>query len=138
VGFRLAFGKIPDAIWMGTDGRANASVVIPIANSSTIHDLTGTYRAKLAFRNDLSGNLAYVDYSSGILSVTEIVDTMEVFHPEISPDGNRVAFCTGLEGVSGKSSLYVRDLNASGSNLVKHKLHLLYTVDLLIFFLLNT
>jgi len=119
VGFRLAFGKIPDAIWMGSDGRANASVVIPIANSSTIHDLTGTYRAKLAFRNDLSGNLAYVDYSSGILSVTEIVDTMEVYHPEISPDGNRVAFCTGLEGVSGKSSLYVRDLNASGSNLVK-------------------
>ena len=25
VGFRLAFGEIPDAVWMGADGRANAS-----------------------------------------------------------------------------------------------------------------
>lgn len=119
VGFRLAFGAIPEAVWMGNDGRANDSRIVSLVNSATIRSLVGTYKAKLAFRNDLSGNLAYVDYSGGILSVVEIVDTIEVFHPEISPDGRRVAFCTGLEGVSGSSSLYVRDLNAEGSNLVK-------------------
>ena len=121
VGFRLAFGAIPDAVWMGSDGRANSSRVVPIASSATIRSLVGTYKAKLAFRNDLSGNLAYIDYSSGILSVVEIADSIEVYHPEISPDGKHVAFCTGLEGVSGKSELYVRDLNAEGSNLVKLK-----------------
>ena len=119
VGFRLAFGAIPDAVWMGNDGRANSSRVVPLANSAKMRSLLGTYKAKLAFRNDLSGNLAYVDYSSGVISVAEIVDTIDVFHPEISPDGMRVAFCTGLEGVSGKSAVYVRDLNAEGSNLVK-------------------
>lgn len=119
VGFRLAFGAIPEAVWMGNDGRANDSRIVSLVNSATIRSLVGTYKAKLAFRNDLSGNLAYVDYSGGILSVVEIADTIEVFHPEISPDGRHVAFCTGLEGVSGSSSLYVRDLNASGSNLVK-------------------
>ena len=119
VGFRLAFGAIPDAVWMGSDGRANSSRVVPLANSAKMRSLLGTYKAKLAFRNDLSGNLAYVDYSSGIISVAEIVDTIDAFHPEISPDGMRVAFCTGLEGVSGKSAVYVRDLNAEGSNLVK-------------------
>ena len=107
VGFRLAFGAIPEAVWMGNDGRANDSRIVSLVNSATIRSLVGTYKAKLAFRNDLSGNLAYVDYSGGILSVVEIVDTIEVFHPEISPDGRHVAFCTGLEGVSGSSSLYV-------------------------------
>ncbi|WP_407456294.1 TIGR02171 family lipoprotein [Fibrobacter sp.] len=121
VGFRLAFGNIPDAVWLGNDGRANTSRIIPLANSSTIHSLVGTYKAKIAFRNDLSGNLAFIDYSSGIISVVEIGDTIDVYHPEISPDGKKVAFCTGLEGVSGKSNLYVRDLNANGSNLVKLK-----------------
>ena len=121
VGFRLAFGAIPDAVWMGNDGRANDSRIVPLASSATIRSLVGTYKAKLAFRNELSGNLAFIDYSGGILSVVEILDSIEVYHPEISPDGKRVAFCTGLEGVSGKSELYVRDLNADGSNLVKLK-----------------
>lgn len=119
VGFRLALGSIPNAVWMGSNGRANSSRVIPLANSSTMRSLTGTYKVKLAFRNDISGNLAYIDYSSGILSVTEIADTIDVYHPEISPDGKWVAFCTGLEGVQGESALYVRNLDADGSNLVK-------------------
>ena len=119
VGFRMAVGTIPDAVWMGADGSANSSRVIPIADLSMIHSLVGTYKAKIAFRNDLSGNIAYVDYSSGVVSVIEIKDTIDGYHPEISPDGKRIAFCTGLEGVSGNSSLYVRDLNAEGSNIVK-------------------
>lgn len=123
VGFRLAFGSIPDATWMGSDGKAANSRIVTLANSSKVRSLFGSYKVKLAFSNnplqENSGNLAFIDYSSGILSVTEIIDTFKVFHPEISPDGNKVAFCTGLEGNSGKSKLYVRDLNASGSNLVK-------------------
>ena len=121
VGFRLAFGSIPDAVWMGADGRANSSRVVALANASTIRSLAGTYKTKLAFRNDVSGNLAFVDYSGGMPAVVEIADTLDVFHPEISPDGKKVAFCTGLEGTSGKSAVYVRDLNAEGSNLVKLK-----------------
>ena len=119
VGFRLAFGAIPGATWMNSDGKAAMSRIVPLANSATMRSQTGTFKVKLAFRNDVSGNLAFIDYSSGILSVTEIADTIEVYHPEISPDGKRVAFCTRLEGVSGTSSLYVRDLNAEGSNLVR-------------------
>ena len=119
VGFRLAFGLIPDALWMNSDGKAAGSRVIPLASSSTLKSHFDTYRVKLAFRNDLSGNLSFVDYSNGALSVVEIEDTLNAYHPDISPDGKKVAFSTGLEGVSGKSTVYVRDLNAEGSNLVK-------------------
>lgn len=119
VGFRLAFGAIPDAVWMGNDGEAKVSRVVPLANISKIHSLTNSYKVKLVFRNDVSGNIAFVDYSSGVLSVIEIADKIDSYHPDISPDGRKVAFCTGLEGVAGKSAIYVRDLNAKGSNLVK-------------------
>lgn len=119
VGFRLAFGAIPGAIWMRNDGKVASSRVVPLASSAAMRSLFQTYKAKLAFRDENSGNLAYIDYSSGNLSVHEIEDSLDVHHPEISPDGKYVAFCTGLEGVSEKSELYVRDLNATGANLVK-------------------
>ena len=119
VGFRLAFGAIPGATWMRNDGKVASSRVVPLASSAAMRSLFQTYKAKLAFRDENSGNLAYIDYSSGNLSVHEIEDSLDVHHPEISPDGKYVAFCTGLEGVSELSELYVRDLNATGSNLVK-------------------
>ena len=119
VGFRLAYGDIPNAVWMGANGKALVSRVTPLANTSSVHSFTKSYKTKLVFRNDVSGNLAFIDYSSGILSLVEIEDSLDAYHPEISPDGNRVAFCTKFEGVEGKSDLYVRDLNAEGSNLVK-------------------
>jgi len=119
VGFRLAYGAIPNAIWMGGDGVAKASVVNPLASSTDIYQYTKSYSVKLAFRNDVSGSLVYVDYANGFLSFVEISDTIEVYHPEISPDGNKVAFCTRFEGVSGQSSLYVRNLDETGSGLVK-------------------
>ena len=119
VGFRLAFGRIPSATWMSSDGSASNSRIVPLASSATVKSFTGTYRTKLAFRNDETGNLAFVDYSGGVLSVTEIRDTIDSYHPEISPDGKKVAFCTGLEGVSGKSSLYVRDLDSKGGHLAR-------------------
>lgn len=119
IGFRLAFGRIPDPVWLDASGHAKASIVTPLAGASSLKAYTGTYNMVLAFRNDISGNIAYIDYRDGSLSVTEIEDSLEVYHPDISPDGKRVAFCTRLEGVAGKSALYVRDLDAEGDNLVK-------------------
>jgi len=119
MGFRLAFGKIPDAVWMDGRGDVATSLVKMKAFSSDFRERMGTVHAKLAFRNDQTGNLAYVDFEGGAPGVVEIVDTVPVFHPEISPDGKRVAFCTGMEGVGGKSSVYVVNLDASGSGLVR-------------------
>lgn len=119
LGFRLALGAIPNPVWLQGDGKNVRSRVVPHATTSTIYEATGTYRSKLVFRNDMTGNLAYIDYSHGTNAVTEIVDTLDAYHPDISPDGKKVVFCTGIEGVSGQSAVYVRDLNAEGSNLVR-------------------
>ena len=119
MGFRLAFGKIPKAVWMDGNGVVPSNPVAIKSFSSDFRSMLGTVHAKLAFRNDKTGNLAFVDYGGGVPSVVEIVDTIPVFHPEISPDGNRVAFSTGVEGIDGASAVYVRDLDARGGGLVK-------------------
>ena len=119
VGFRLASGAIPEVVWMDDSGRAGNSRFVVTAASAKVRGATGSYNVKLAFRNDATGNLAYIDYASGIPNVEEIVDTLDVYHPDISPDGKRVAFCTGLEGVDSKSNIYVRNLDAVRGGLLR-------------------
>lgn len=119
VGFRLALGVIPDATWLSSGGATVANTSELLTGSSKVNKQTESIRTKLVFRNDVTGNLSYVDYFTGALKIVEIQDTLDVFHPDISPDGRKVAFSTSFEGVSGKSSVYVRDLNYQGSNLVK-------------------
>ncbi len=121
VGFRLAFGSIPDALWMNDDGTSITSIVTPLVGSEAIKNLTGTYNAKLAFRNDVSGNISFLDYRNGTLSIKEITKGINAYHPEISPDGNWIAYCTGFEGVSGKSTIYVQSLDEEDSSRVKLK-----------------
>jgi formylglycine-generating enzyme required for sulfatase activity len=65
IGFRLAFGRIPDPVWLDASGHAKASVVTPLAGTASLKAYTGTYNMVLAFRNDISGNLAYIDYRDG-------------------------------------------------------------------------
>lgn len=112
VGFRLAFGSIPDALWMNNDGKTATSIVTSLVSPETIKRVIGSYNVKLAFRNDVKGNIAYLDYSNGTLSVKEITKGINAYHPEISPDGNWIAFCTGYEGINGTSSVYVQSLDS--------------------------
>ena len=93
VGFRLALGAIPNAVRMNKNEKNSTKNVSVIANSFAVQNLTGAYEVKLVFRNDLTGNLAFIDYFDGSkVEVVEILDTIDSYHPEISPDGKKVAF----------------------------------------------
>jgi len=119
VGFRLAFGSIPSPTWMNSDGSASTSRIVSLISFASLKHFVGSYKAKLVFRNDLTSNLVYIDFSAGTQSFEEIKDTIPSYHPEISPNGKHVAFCTKPEGTAGSSDVYVRDLNSSGTNLIK-------------------
>jgi uncharacterized protein (TIGR02171 family) len=118
VGFRLVFGRIPDPLYFDSKNEISNQFNI-VASLSSIKEMTESNHLKMAFVNKDSSSLVYADFSKMGLSLYEIKDNLKVNHPDISPDGNYVAFCTGLEGVSGSSQVYVRDLNPSGSNLVR-------------------
>jgi uncharacterized protein (TIGR02171 family) len=115
VGFRLAFGSIPNALWMSDDGISQTSIITPLAGNETVKGITGSYNTKLAFRNDVSGNIAIIDYQNGASSVKEITKGINAYHPEISPNGKWIAYCTGFEGISGKSTVYVQSLEEKTS-----------------------
>lgn len=119
VGFRLAKGAISNPTFLDESGKIANSPIQVLATAADILPYTGMTEAKLVFRNDLTENLAFIDYNVEPLSVTEIQDTLSVYHPDISPDGKYVAFCTGIEGIPGKSNVYVRRLDSIGSGLVK-------------------
>ncbi|MCQ2123635.1 MAG: TIGR02171 family protein [Fibrobacter sp.] len=119
IGFRLAFGPIENGTWLSSNGHITSDKLTSTASSAQIKKLTGTFDAKLAFRNNISGNLVYLDYTSGSASFTEFMDTIPVYHPEISPDGRYVAFCTRPEGTPGNSEIYVKKLQKYDTPLMK-------------------
>ena len=119
VGMRLARGLILSPEWLDASGAVEVSKTFIVANSSTLRNVVRMNKMKLVFRDDFSGNLVFIDYSKGVIGLTEIKDSLDAYHPDVSPDGSKVAFCTGLEGVRGASSVYVRNLDAKGSGLVK-------------------
>lgn len=110
VGFRLVFGGIGTPVWLSSDGTASISRIGSVIDYNTIYDLFKTYKGKIALRNDLNGRLVYVDYANGYPGSLEFNDSIEIYHPDISPDGEFVAYCTGMEGVSGESEVIVRRL----------------------------
>ena len=119
LGFRLALGAIPKPIWLDESGTVKESVVKSQVGVYEMKKVAETFESKLVFRNDFVDNLSFIDFGSGVVSVVEIDGTQKAYHPDISPDGKRVAYCTGLEGVSGLSNVFVRNLDAKGSGLVK-------------------
>lgn len=121
LGFRLAFGRIPDAVWVSSSGKPVVTLVVPKATTDEVRAHTGTNNVRIAYRNDVTGDLAFIDYRWSTLYSAEVADSLDVYHPMISPDGEWVAFSTGFEGVKGRSELYVQRLNVHGTGRVKLK-----------------
>ncbi|MCF0225263.1 MAG: TIGR02171 family protein, partial [Fibrobacter sp.] len=121
VGFRLALGAIPEPVWLFDEGHATGAPVKILMNSSSIRSIAGTFKSKLAFRNHLTGNISFIDFSKTPVAVHEFHDTLDAYHPDISPDGKWVAFCTGTEGVQSPSKVYVRRLDEFDSSTVELK-----------------
>jgi len=118
IGFRLAFGAIPNPMQLDDEGRVNNAVVSLLAESNEVRHFDAGLRSKLVFRNDVSRTLGYLYFpSSGAPVATDLDFGMSAYHPDISPDGNWLAFCTGMEGVSGKSKVYAYPLD--GGDLVE-------------------
>ena len=119
VGFRLAFGAIPAPIYLDVNGRSVEGGNALLTNKNELVNFVGKPLAKLVFRDDLNGSLVYVDFRAAKLSMQDLDLGVSAYHPEISPNGKYIAFCTGLEGVSGESEVYVKGLDENANVLVK-------------------
>ena len=119
LGFRLALGAIPNASQIGGfENEADTTVSVSVT-PKRFKSLAATTVGKLVFREDKSGDLFYVDFDKDEPVAKELNVGISAYHPDISPDGKWVAFCTGIEGVAGNSELYVRKINTSDKSLIK-------------------
>lgn len=118
-GFRLALGVIPNAISLNNKGSDENNDFEVLVGSSLIKSYVGSSKTKLAFRNEITGKINMIDFLGGKINKVEFNDSVDAYHPAISPDGKNVAFCTKSEGNVGKSELYVRHLKPNDSTLLK-------------------
>ena len=121
VGFRLVLGAIDKPLWLDPSGNVNTVKVNIVATTESILETLNNKRAKakLVFRNDASGKLAFIDYFRNASRAIEIEGSANAFHPDVSPDGNYVAFSTQIEGLSGNSKVYVCRLDSACSEKVE-------------------
>ena len=110
VGFRLAFGAIPNPTYLNSEGSQNVVGYSLLANSRTVNDFVGAQHSKLVFRDGETERLVFVNFDGAIRSVEE-ARVEGGYHPDISPDGKFVAFSTGMEGVVGTSKVFVLRLD---------------------------
>ncbi len=121
VGFRCVLAPLPRAGFLGPDGSASGTDPVRIVATGLQGHLRGR-AAKVAYVNAsaTSRNLAYADFRFVPPSQWEFTDfAKSAFHPVISPDGNWVAFGTGLEGAEEGGEVYVRRLEAGSAAPVK-------------------
>lgn len=114
VGFRLAFGAIPNPTFLNSEGSQNVVGYSLLANSRTVNDFVGAQHSKLVFRDGETERLVFVNFDGAIRSVVD-AKVSGGYHPDISPDGKFVAYTTGMEGISGNAKVYVRSLGESGN-----------------------
>lgn len=121
VGFRLVLGAIDKPLWLDPSGHANTVKINIVATIESILETLNSRRAKakLIFRNNVSGKLTFIDYTKNASRAIEIDDDISAFHPDVSPDGNYITFSTQIEGLSGESKVYVCRLDSACSEKIE-------------------
>ena len=113
VGFRLAAGAIPEGVFTTPEGNRMKSEISVMASPKTLAKLLGTDHVKLTFRDDVTGNLAFLTYQSGENILYEKEDSTGAYHPVLSPDGKYVVYSSTPEGMSGKSKVHLQNISLS-------------------------
>lgn len=83
-----------------------------LMSSDDVLKIVDASQAKLVFRDDFQKKLIYAEFSKGDSSARfyDLNNGIDAYHPEISPDGEWVAFATTYEGWYHQSTLYVQNL----------------------------
>lgn len=119
IGFRCAAGAIPHT----SNNQEDTSLpILPSIVTNSPLGFSSTKNVKLTFVNHNYKNrmriLCYLDYSLNKPRIHSFNDIQNVYYPTISPDGKYVAFCTNGEGLETNSSIYIRNLDSTGSGLI--------------------
>lgn len=110
IGFRIARGVIQSAHFSQDGGTVEIKgTPLRLATSRAItRSFLGTANAKMVLVNGSNDYLATIDFMQTSLVIREAPETVSPRHPNLSPDGNRIAYATRAEGQTGESHIYLR------------------------------
>lgn len=91
-----------------------------LVDSTFFEEHFKTSQVKIVFRDDMEESLDFLEIDGNSYKLTKFDIDLDPYHPQFSPDGSKIAFSTGMEGVPGASSLYVIDISTSDYEI--HKL----------------
>jgi formylglycine-generating enzyme required for sulfatase activity len=121
LGFRCVIGPVNHCSYSG-DTASDCYATNPVSLLCTdLKPTTGKPASKITFVNRTGSHwtLCFVDFGETNPRVYEFRDMDNVHQPAISPDGRYVAFCTGDEGSTDTSSIWIRMLDRYGGGLVR-------------------
>lgn len=120
LGFRCCRGAIPHPSYLASKavtGQIDSST-LSVINVNPLAAETGL-KAVCVISTGSRGMLCGIDLSGFSPRIFTYSDIPDPHFPTISPDGRWVAFCTADEGAIDGSEIYIRKLDAAGSELVK-------------------
>ena len=88
--------------------------IYTFVDSAFFMDKFGTSHVKIAFNDEERNELNYIEFDNNEFR-HEIIKTQAIpNHPQFSPDGSKLAFSTGHEGLTEVTEMYVIDLSQGG------------------------
>lgn len=83
-----------------------------LADSSFFMDKFNSSSIKIAFNDEETNELNYIEINGNTIRHEIIATPTAPNHPQFSPDGSKLAFSSGAEGILSQSDLYVIDLSS--------------------------
>ena len=84
-----------------------------LVDSSFFMDKFHSSSIKIAFKDEETNELNYIEINGNKIQHEIIATSATPDHPQFSPDGSKLAFSTGAEGIFEPSDLYVIDLSSA-------------------------
>lgn len=101
------------------EGEIKSDSFITYADEAFFTDKFGTSHIKIAFNDENKDELNYIEFDGNTFRHEIIATPATPNHPQFSPDGSKIAFSTGHEGLTGITEMYVVDLAQEGRPVYK-------------------
>ena len=101
------------------EGEIQSDSFITYADEAFFTDKFGTSHIKIAFNDENKDELNYIEFDGNTFRHEIIATPATPNHPQFSPDGSKIAFSTGHEGLTGITEMYVVDLAQEGRPVYK-------------------
>ena len=110
---------LPESSASLPESHATVDGITILVDSSFFMEKFHSSSVKIAFNDDETSELNYIEIDGNTVRHEIIATSVASNHPQFSPDGSKLAFSTGFEGLPKQSELFVVDLASAERTIYK-------------------